>query len=149
MIDHALADAGEFEKFFRSGDELFDGLREAFDEFGGFFVGAVAADDGAIDFEELRGFAEDASDAFVVHGGNCSAEIGWVGKEGGCGLIAEEESSRAEAQGAWRLNVGAEAASPLGSGKPDPRWAVRWKRDSFRKRCGKGRRSSLRGLRSE
>ena len=45
-----------------------DGVGETFDKFGGFLVGAVATDDGAINFQELRGFAEDASNLSVIHG---------------------------------------------------------------------------------
>ena len=37
-------------------------------KFGGVFVAAVAADDRAVDFEQLRGFAQYASDFAIFHG---------------------------------------------------------------------------------
>ena len=67
MLDHAVADARKFFELFRFLDELLDRFGQAFDQFRGLFVTAVSADDGAIDFEELRGFTENAGDLFVVH----------------------------------------------------------------------------------
>jgi hypothetical protein len=69
MLDHAVADARQFFELFRFLGELFDRFRQAVDEFGGLFITAVSADDGAIDFQELRGLAKNAGDLFVVHDG--------------------------------------------------------------------------------
>src|SRR2546425_5369071 len=81
VLGHALADAGQFFEFFGVLGELRDGFGEPVDEFGGLFVAAVAADDGAIDFKELRGLAQDAGNLLVVHAGI----IRRMGEEGGHG----------------------------------------------------------------
>ena len=73
MVGHVVADAGEFGELFVVLGEFFDALGDGFEEFGGFFVGAVAANDGAVDFEELSRFAKDAGDVAIFHGGI----IGW------------------------------------------------------------------------
>ncbi len=67
MFDHAVADPRKFFELFRFLRELFDGFRQAVDQFGGLLVTAVSADNRPIDFEELRGFAENAGNLFVVH----------------------------------------------------------------------------------
>ena len=67
VLDHALADAGQFFELFRRCDEHCHRVGQGFDQFRGFLVAAVAADDGAINFEQLRGFAEYAGNLFVVH----------------------------------------------------------------------------------
>ena len=68
MLDHADADSWKFFELFRFLHELFDGFGQAVDQFGGLLITAVSADDGAVDFQKLRGFPEDAGDLFVVHG---------------------------------------------------------------------------------
>ena len=68
MLDHAVADSWKFFELFRFLHELFDGFGQAVDQFGGLLITAVSADDGAVDFQKLRGFPEDAGDLFVVHG---------------------------------------------------------------------------------
>jgi hypothetical protein len=68
MFDHAFANAWKFFEFIGRFDHLGDGIGKAFDEFGGFFVSAITADDGAIDFAELSSLAEDASNLSVIHG---------------------------------------------------------------------------------
>src|SRR5712664_167194 len=67
MLDHAVADSRKLFKFSWLLDELLNGFRQAVDQFGGLLVAAVSADDGAINFQELRGFAKYAGDLFVVH----------------------------------------------------------------------------------
>ncbi len=68
VLGHAFADAGKLlELLFILGDIL-DALGEAAEQIGDFFIAAVAADDGAINFEQLRGFAENFCNVAVVHG---------------------------------------------------------------------------------
>ncbi len=67
MLHHALSDSRKLFQLFRLLHELLDRFRKSIDEFRRLFVTAVAADDGAVDFQKLRGFAEDAGDLFVVH----------------------------------------------------------------------------------
>ncbi len=47
----------------------FDALGEAFEQLGDSFVAAIAADDGAVDFEQLGCFAEDFGDFAIFHAG--------------------------------------------------------------------------------
>ena len=67
VLGHVLADAGQFAEFLIVLGEFFDALVHAEQEFGDFFIGAIAADDGAVDFEQLRGFAEYLCDFAVFH----------------------------------------------------------------------------------
>jgi hypothetical protein len=69
MLGHAVADAGQGSELLGVAGELLDGLGEAADEFGAALVAAVAADDGAVNFQELRGFAKNALDLAVFHTG--------------------------------------------------------------------------------
>ena len=69
MRGHIVADAGKFGELVAVGGDVFDAFVHAVQEFGGFFVAAVAADDGAVDFQELRGLAQDAGYVAIFHGG--------------------------------------------------------------------------------
>lgn len=69
VLSHVVANAGKFCELFVVLGELFDALGDGFEKFGGFFVGAVAADDSAVDLEELSSFAKDAGDVAIFHGG--------------------------------------------------------------------------------
>ena len=53
--------------------KLLDRFMHAGNQLGGFFVGSVAADDRAVDFQELGGFAENACEGLVVHAGDYKA----------------------------------------------------------------------------
>ena len=69
VFGHALADAGEIGELGFVLGEFLDAIRQAANQFGGFFVAAIAADDRAVDFEKLGGFAEDSGDfAFSMPG---------------------------------------------------------------------------------
>ena len=69
VLGHAVADAGELGEFFFVAGDLFDGLGEAGDQFGGALVTAVTADKGAVDLEKLGGLPQDARDIPIFHGG--------------------------------------------------------------------------------
>src|SRR5260370_23154317 len=68
MFRHAVANPGELVEFFGFLGELFDGVRQSRNKFGCFLVAAVTADNGAVNFQQLRGLAKDASNLLVVHG---------------------------------------------------------------------------------
>ena len=87
VFGHALADARKLLEFFCVLGKLRDGFGEPVDELGGFFVAAVAADDGAVNFKELRGLAQDAGDLLVVHAGI----IRRMGAEGGHGQSGQRK----------------------------------------------------------
>src|SRR5439155_857257 len=65
--DHALADSGQFFELFRFLDKLLDRFRQTINQLGSLFVASVAANDRAVNFEQLDGFAQNAGDLFVVH----------------------------------------------------------------------------------
>ncbi len=67
MLGHAVADAGQLFQLFGVFGEVLDALVNAVEQFGDFFVAAIAADDRAVDFEQLRGLAQDFRDFFVFH----------------------------------------------------------------------------------
>ena len=67
MFGHAIADAGQLLELFAVQGEFFDRFRNAGDEFGGLLVAAVTADDGAVNFQQLRGFTQDARDITIFH----------------------------------------------------------------------------------
>ena len=67
VLGHAVADAGQFGELGGIERQLLDRFRNAGDQLGGFFVAAIAADDRAIDFEQLRGLAQDAGDFTIIH----------------------------------------------------------------------------------
>src|SRR5258708_29564477 len=68
MFHHAVANPGKLFQFFGLLGELFDGVRQSRNKFGCFLVAAVTADDGPVNFQQLRGLAQDASYLLVVHG---------------------------------------------------------------------------------
>src|SRR5713226_6836974 len=68
MLDHAVADTREILQLFRVLCQLFDRVWQPRNELGRLFVAAIAADDGSVDFQELRGFPQDTSYLLVVHG---------------------------------------------------------------------------------
>ena len=51
----------------RSLGQLFDRFGQAAEEFRGAFVAAVAADHGAVDFQQLRRFPQNAGDFTIFH----------------------------------------------------------------------------------
>ena len=67
VLGQAVADAGQFLEFFGVERQLLDRFGNAGDQLGGFFVTAVAADDGAVDFQQVRGLAQDARDFTIFH----------------------------------------------------------------------------------
>ena len=69
MLGHAVADPRQLFQLFRFLDELLDGFRQAVDQFGGFLVAAITANNRAVDFEELRRLPQHAGNLFVVHSG--------------------------------------------------------------------------------
>src|SRR5260370_4831924 len=73
VLDHAIADSRQLFQLFRFLDELLDGFRQAIDQFRGLLIAAITADDGAVNFEELRRFAQYAGNLFVVHAGDYRA----------------------------------------------------------------------------
>jgi hypothetical protein len=76
---HVFADAGEFAELGVVFGDFLDALVHAEEQLGHFFVGAVTADDGAVDFKQLRGFLEDFGDFPVFHGG-CSGFLSFFGR---------------------------------------------------------------------
>ena len=67
VVGKALADAGQIHELFAVRGEFFDGFRQAVEELRGPLVAAVAADHGAVDFQQLRRFPQDASDFAIFH----------------------------------------------------------------------------------
>ena len=67
VIGHAVADAGQFHQLGAVARQFFDGFGQAVEEFRDAFVAAVAADHGAVDFEQLRRFPQDAGDFTIFH----------------------------------------------------------------------------------
>ena len=67
VLGHAFADTGKLLELFRIGGDGFDRFGEAGDQFGGFLITAVAADDGAIDLQQLCGLAQHARDVAIFH----------------------------------------------------------------------------------
>src|SRR5258708_38186606 len=67
MFDHAVADSRQFFELFRLLGELLDGFRQAIDKFGGLFVAAIPPNNRAINFQQLRCFAQYSCNLFVVH----------------------------------------------------------------------------------
>ncbi len=53
--------------FFRIFGEVLDALGNVIEQLGYFFVAAIAADDRAIDFEQLRRLAQNLRDVFIFH----------------------------------------------------------------------------------
>ena len=74
VIGHAFADAGKRGELGAVFGEIFDALGNAGKQFGGAFVAAITADDGAVDFEEERGLVKDAGDVAIFHGGIIKGE---------------------------------------------------------------------------
>ena len=87
---HVFADAGEFGELGFVLGELFDAFVKAADQLGGLFVGAIAADDGAVNFEKLGCFPEDSGDFVVLHAGI----IREMKRESQCGGVTTEASQR-------------------------------------------------------
>jgi hypothetical protein len=69
MRRHPVADPRELFQFLWILNKLLDGLRKPIDKLRGLLIAAVAPDDGAINFQELRRLAQDAGNLFVVQGG--------------------------------------------------------------------------------
>ena len=69
VLGHAVADAGQFLELFRILGDIFDALVDAVEQLGDFFVAAVAADDRAVDFQQLRRLAQDSGDFPIFHDG--------------------------------------------------------------------------------
>ncbi len=67
VLGHSFADAGKLFELFRIGGDDFDRFGQAGDQFGGFLITAIAADDGAVDLQQLRGLAQDARDLPILH----------------------------------------------------------------------------------
>ncbi len=67
VLGHAVADAGQLFEFLVVLGEIFDALVDAVQQLGHFLVAAIAADDGAVDFEQLRRLAQDSGDLAVFH----------------------------------------------------------------------------------
>ena len=67
MLGHVFADAGQFAELLVVFGDIFDALGDAVEQLGDFFVAAVAADDGAVNFEQLRGIAKYPGDFLVFH----------------------------------------------------------------------------------
>ena len=67
MFGHALADSRKFFQLFRFLDELLDGFGKAVDQFGGLLIAAIAPNNRAVDFQELRRLPQYAGNLFVVH----------------------------------------------------------------------------------
>ena len=67
VIGHAFADAGQFHQLFAVGGKFFDGFGQAVEQLRGALVAAETADHRAVDFEQLRRFAQDASDFAIFH----------------------------------------------------------------------------------
>src|SRR5260370_42293715 len=67
MLGHALADSRQLLQFVRIFRQLLDRFVHSGNKLRGFLIAAVAAANSAIDVEELRGVAEYAGNALVVH----------------------------------------------------------------------------------
>ena len=67
VLGHAVADAGKFRELLLVVGEVFDAFGNAVEQLGDFFVAAVAADNGAVDFEQLRGLAQNLGDVSIFH----------------------------------------------------------------------------------
>src|SRR5437879_8304520 len=67
MLGHALADSGELLQLIRVFRQLLNRLMHSGNQFGGFFITAIAADNCTVNLEELRRVAKDAGDRLVVH----------------------------------------------------------------------------------
>src|ERR1700735_1410593 len=67
VFGHVFADAGQLAELLGVLANVLDALVQAVEEFSDFFVAAIAADNGAIDFEQLRGLTQDSGDFFVFH----------------------------------------------------------------------------------
>src|SRR5580700_1083400 len=67
VLGHVFADTGKLAEFLGVFADVLDAFVEAIEKLGDFFVAAIAADYGAIDFQQLRGLTEDSGDFFVFH----------------------------------------------------------------------------------
>ena len=67
MLDHAVADSRKLFELLRFLDELLDGFGKAVDQFGGLLIAAIAPNNRAVDFQELRRLPQHAGNLFVVH----------------------------------------------------------------------------------
>ena len=68
MLGQPFAHAGKLGQLLGVAREVGHRLGKAGDEFRGALVAAIAADDGAVDFQELRGVLQDARDLSIFHG---------------------------------------------------------------------------------
>src|SRR5689334_14466756 len=67
LLDHPFADSRQLFELFRLFHELFDRFRQTVNQLSSLFIAAVPADDCAINFQKLRGVAQDSCDLLVVH----------------------------------------------------------------------------------
>ncbi len=74
VLGHVFANAGKFAQLGGFLGDIFDALGHGEEQLGDFLVGAVAADDGAVDFKQLRCFAQDFGYFAVFHGGGSAPE---------------------------------------------------------------------------
>ncbi len=68
VLGHIVADAGKLGEFFAILREFLDAFVEAVDQLGGFFVAAVAPDDRAVNFEQLRRLVQYPRNLPIFHG---------------------------------------------------------------------------------
>src|SRR5437660_3745675 len=69
VLHHAFANSRQCVELFRILDQLLDGFRQAVNEFSGFLIAAVPADNRPVNFQQLCRLPQDSCDLFVVHGG--------------------------------------------------------------------------------
>ena len=67
VLGHVFADARELAEFLGVLADVLNAFVQAVEKLGHFFVAAVAADDGAVDFEQLRRLTQNSGDFFVFH----------------------------------------------------------------------------------
>ncbi len=67
VLGHPVADAGQCLELLVVRGKFFDALRNIFQKLRYFLVAAVAPDDRAINFEQLRGLTQDLCDVSIFH----------------------------------------------------------------------------------
>src|SRR5579863_9223108 len=75
MLGHVFTDAGQFAELLVVFGEIFNALVDVVEQFGGFFIAAITPDDRAVDFEQLRRFAQDFCYFSVFHSSSCNREL--------------------------------------------------------------------------
>src|SRR5713226_1427467 len=86
VLQHAFADAGNFEHLLGLVDQLSNLLRQLFNGLGGVAVGTDAERILAVDFEQVGGFVKNARDGLVVHAEVKIKQVGARGLERGQSL---------------------------------------------------------------